>query len=117
MTDLDFCACDYADDFEALVDVHEVFDFVPEGVLDLWFKAYDTSCRESEHEAAINDAGYDFECFVWLTKNGTFWRSEPLVNRLAASTAEAEAILTEAFRSVVSDDSLVEMINKVVEQS
>ena len=63
-----FCDCDYAKDFEAFVDASEFFSWMPEGKFDFWFKAYDTSCRESDRDIVLNDNGQMFDCYVWLVQ-------------------------------------------------
>lgn len=112
MVKLDFHPCDYAGDFECLVDLHMLFSSVPEEKYDLWLKAYDTSCRETEHEIELNDAGYAFECYVWVTTTYTLRRSEPLFNAPAKSKEEAERMLTEVFGKIASDYPMIEAMMK-----
>lgn len=64
---LDFYDSDYGKDFEAMTDwpdgwPHEITD---DGLLDdVWFKAYDTSLKETNEDTTLYERGYLFNCIV-----------------------------------------------------
>lgn len=115
MIKLDFESTDYAEDFEALVDANQVFDWMPEYGYVVWFKAYDTSCRESEYEIELNDNGYAYDCCVHVLDD----MGAPVINwiktRAVKSREEAEETLYKMAEDIAKDKDVVEHLRKVVD--
>ena len=112
----DFFNSDYADDFEALVDVHNFFDWVPEGKFDIWMKAYDTSCRETAREIELNDNGYKFDCYVWVCDLYGFQITTDIQPRAARTREEAEEILIKMADSLVKSRYVIDTLKQLIEQ-
>lgn len=64
-----FDTCDYAEDFQADIDIADVFDCFSMFDFSLWLKAYDTSCKENAKETYLHEHGYRFDCYVWIMDN------------------------------------------------
>ena len=117
MIDFDFDNTDYAEDFEAVADANEVFDWLPEYRYGLWLKAYDTSCRETDREIELDDDGYAFDCYVHVLDYEN--KGKPVVNwyepRAAKTREEAENVLAKMAEDIAKDKNIVEHLKKVVE--
>lgn len=113
MLDCYFSGCDYANDFEALVDAHEFFDWVPELECDIWFKAYDTSCHENEHEIELDKQGYKFDCYMFVSEFGMLGKYE-VYNKPAKTQEEAKKIMNDMAATLLNDKKAIELFNKII---
>lgn len=111
-----FESCDYAEDFECLVDVHNYHDWFPEGLCDVWLKAYDTSCCETAKERELHDAGYAFECYVWLSTPDNCKITTNMEHRPAMTREEAEDMLVKMAERAMNDKYVVETLKKLAEE-
>lgn len=113
MVKLYFSESDYARDFEALIDVHEIFDWIPEWEYDLWLKAYDTSCRENDKEISLNEQGYEFDCYAFFRTFGEP-NEETLYNEPARTLEEAEEVLIKMVDALASDKNVEAKIKQFI---
>ena len=112
-----FDSCGYANDFEAFIDIHCIIPSIPEGAFDIWLKAYDTSCRETENERYLNDSGYAFECCAAIMDydgNTIIGNVEP---RPATDKDDAEKMLVNMAWSIMKDRNLVNMMKDMGEKA
>ena len=113
----DFQSCGYAKDFEYLIDVHNYHDWFPEETCDLWLKAYDVSCCENSREVMLDDEGYAFDCYVWLSGyddgNNITTGIQP---RPAKDKQEAEEMLIKMAESVMKNVSLLEKLKDTMSE-
>lgn len=92
--ELVFSECNYGEDFESV-------EYVPEGWpvgedAFIWFKAYDTSFCETERETELHDAGFEFDCLVWLEHRCMGPRDYLMESTGARNKQEAERLLQVA---------------------
>lgn len=117
MIKLDFSGCDYAEDFEAIIDANQVFEWMPQYGYTLWLKAYDTSCRETDREIELNDDGYAFDCYVYVLDD----EGKPVVNwyepRAAKTREEAENIMYKMAYDIAKDGKVVEHLKDVTKDA
>lgn len=108
-----FSSCDYANDFEALVDASELFDFITKYRYNIWLKAYDTSCRETEREDMLADEGYEFDCYLYVIsgEDGTHvidWdKIEP---RSARDRQDAERVLKKMAEDITNNNEITKLL-------
>ena len=110
-----FDSCDYANDFEALIDIHYIIPAIQEERFDLWLKAYDTSCCESEHEQELYDNNYLFECCCCVQEQDTGYIIKKATSRAARDEAEAEKILLEMAYEMINDENTISIINNNID--
>lgn len=111
----DFQSCDYAEDFECLIDIHNYHDWFPEETCDLWLKAYDVSCCENSREVILDDEGYAFDCYVWLSDcNNGNKITAGIQPRPAKDEQEAEEMLIKMAESVIKNVSLLEKLKDTI---
>ena len=103
---LDFYECGYndPDDFECLFSLTDydgwgfIVGLTPDwNMYDFWFKAYATACCETEYEKELFDAGYNYDCYVWVRDGNAY--CEELAHFKAHDADEAErmfVIIAEA---------------------
>lgn len=111
-----FSSCDYANDFEAIIDAHEVFDWLPRYSYNLWLKGYDTSCRETEREVMLNDNGYEYDCYVYVlnAEDGTPFNFEMEFYKAAKTRQDAEKVLCEMADGMANDSDAVDYLKALV---
>lgn len=109
-----FSDCDYADDFEAIVDASEVFDTVPKYRFNLWLKAYDSSMRENEREQEVNDKGYAFDCYVYVLDDEGNPVDTSYAPRMAKTRQSAEDTLVKMAMDIAKDEAIAEKLKAVV---
>ena len=112
---LNFESCSYGEDFEALVYADEFFNWLPKETFDLWFKAYDTSMRESEEETALHENGYAFECCVYFSPIGEFGKRE-LLNHPAKTREDAETWLQNAANTISDNVEVAETVKRLANE-
>ena len=86
--------CDYYRDFEACCDLPEWWNATDEDYYTyyIWFKAYDTTHHEDEHEERLHKSGYEFECCVFLAWQTGLMRDE-IATFPARDKKDAERLL------------------------
>lgn len=102
---LQFSDTDYANDFEAMIDAARVFSWIPECKIDLWFKAYDTSCKETATEERLYNEGFLFECYVYIKKYSSLYE-KTLFNWAAKTAEEAIASFYQKLEEMQTDEEI-----------
>lgn len=117
MIKLDFERTDYAEDFEALADANQVFDWMPEYGYVVWLKAYDTSCCETEREIELNDGGYGYDCYAYVINDVGLPVDMSYNPRAAKTREEAEETLYKMAEDISKDQEIVERLRKIVKDA
>jgi hypothetical protein len=102
---LDFYSSDYGKDFEICIGLNDLFDEKPENEdIDLWLKAYDTSCCENDLERTLCESGYAFDCYATL--RSIDGHNICIGRKSAKSEEEAKAFLTSVYEGFVNISKL-----------
>lgn len=98
---LDFYSSDYGKDFETCVCFDDLFNKKLENDdIDLWLKAYDTSCCENDLERELYGSGCAFDCYA--TIRFVDGGHQICIGRKAVkSKEEAEVFLTSVYEGFV----------------
>lgn len=110
----DFYDCDYANDFECVLDVHNYHPDIPELKFDIWLKAYDTSCCETQGERELYGKGYLYECYVCVqSEDGYIIKG--MTPRAAKDREDAERTLINMANNLMSDKSLIKTLKDSID--
>lgn len=112
---LDFQSCNYADDFECLIDVHNIIPSIPEERFDLWLRAYDTSCCETKHEEELYDSGYNYECCCCVQEQDNGYIVKGITPRAARNEDNAKSTLIEMAKSMMDDENLIKHLHNSID--
>ena len=86
----DFCAvCDPPDDWKAVCSRWQ------DDEIEIWFRAYTTTHRTTQHEIDLYEQGIGYECFVEVSDSAC-WKDIGLAHFFAENDKEAEHLLQVA---------------------